>query len=117
MKTIWKGLIMALVGFIATTIADIETFNLAYVGISTLAFTLLYLGKNWAWPSTSPSGQINWGDILSGLLIAVSMGISSFAGSILTTGAVDLHALWVAVIGAIIGYFIKTTPSPAIAKK
>jgi len=108
MKTLWKGLIMAVVGFLATTIADLEVVNWWYVLISTVAFTLIYIGKNFFLPSTSEPGKINWMDAFSGVLIAIGMMVSSMAGSILTTGTVDWRALGVAVIGAIVGYFTKT---------
>jgi len=108
LSAFWKGLIMAVVGFIATTLSDLESFNLAYVAISTIAFTVIYIGKNYIWPSTSEGGVINWQDILSGLIVAVGMAISSFAASIITTGAIDWKALAIAVIGAIVGYFGKT---------
>ena len=114
LSTFWKGLFMALVGFIATTLSDLETFNAAYVGISTVAFTIIYVGKNYLFPSVSVVG-IDLQDILSGLVLAVGMGVSSFAGQILTTGLLDWNALWVAVAGAFVGYFVKTAPSKAKA--
>ena len=107
----WKGLIMAIVGFIATVISDLESFNLGYVVIATGGFTILYMVKNAIWPTTSPAWMINlWDGTISGILIAVSMAISSFAASIITTGVIDWHALWIAVVGAVIGYFAKTIP-------
>lgn len=104
---------MAIVGFVATLISqDIESLTFAYVLISTLGFTLLYLAKNAVWPSTSPEWMLKlWESIGSGILIAVAMAISTFAASIITTGHVDLHALWVSVVTAVIGYFTKTLPS------
>jgi len=110
LSAFWKGLFMALVGFIATTLSDIETFNIAYVGISTVAFTIIYIGKNYLFPSVSVVG-IDLQDFLSGLVLAVGMGISSFAGQILTVGSLDWNALGIAVVGALVGYFVKTAPS------
>lgn len=116
MKALWKGLLMAVVGFLATTIADLQEVNWWYVLISTIAFTLIYVGKNFFLPSSSETGKVNWMDVLSGLLVAIGMGISSFVGSILTTGTVDWKALGLAVVGAIVGYFTKTFFSPATKK-
>lgn len=111
MNSFWKGLIMAIVGFAATTIADLETFNLAYVVITTVAFTLLYIGKNYWLPSNSDTGKLNGQDVLSGILIAVSMALSNFAAVLLTSATLDWKQLGLAVVGAIVGYFIKTTPA------
>lgn len=113
LSTFWKGLFMALVGFIATTLSDLETFNIAYVAVSTIAFTVIYVGKNYLFPSISVVG-IDLQDFISGLVLAVGMGFSSFAGQILVTGVLDWSALWVAVVGAFVGYFVKTVPSKAI---
>ena len=102
---------MAVVGFIATTLSDLETFNLAYVVIATGGFTVIYLGKNWFLPSLSDKMGVDLRDMISGAIVAVGMAISSFAASILTTGTVDWKALAIAVVGAVIGYFTKTVPS------
>ena len=108
MKTYVKGLLMAVVAFVAATITDLETFNAAYVGVTTVAFVIIYLGKN-AWlPSVSESMTVDMQDLISGLLIAAGMAISSFAASVLTTGAVDWKALLVAVVSSVVGYFGKT---------
>lgn len=108
MKTFWKGLVMALVGFLASTISDLEVINWAYVLITTIGFTAVYIGKNYWKPSTSDANNLNPGDLWSGILIAVGMGVSSFAASIITTGMVDWKALGIAVISAVVGYFSKT---------
>jgi len=113
MNTYLKGFFMAVVGFIATTLGDLETFNFAYVAIATTGFTVIYLGKNWFLPSMSESWKVDTIDMISGLMIAAGMAISSFAASIITTGAIDWRALGLAVIGAVVGYFMKTVPSKA----
>ena len=105
--TIFKGLIMALVGFIATTVTQ-TPINWIYVGIASLAFTLMYLGKNYILPSTSVFLGVNIRDLLSGLLVAISMAVSTFAASILTEPSVDWKALLLAVGSATGGYLLKT---------
>ena len=108
---------MAIVGFVATTIADLEVINWAYVGIATLGFTVIYVAKNFFMPSDSDPGTINWRDLVSGLIVAMGMAISSFAASIITLGFIDWKALGLAVLYAVIGYFGKTIPSPQSKKK
>ena len=109
LNNLWKGLIMAIVGFVSTTISETETFNFAYVAVATSGFTIVYLIKNWAMPSVSAFG-IDLQDILSGIILAVGMGLSSYAAQIITIGVFEWSALWVAVSGAVIGYFAKTIP-------
>lgn len=111
-----KGLIMAIVGFVATLLSDMETINFAVIVISTVGFTIYYTGKNYLMPSISVVG-IDIRDILSGILLAVGMAISNFAAQIIIVGHVDWGMLGKAVLGAIIGYFAKTVPSNAKAKK
>ena len=111
LNAFWKGLIMALVGFISTTVSDLETFNFAYVAISTLGFTVIYIGKNYAFPSVSVLG-LDLRDILSGLIVAGGMAISSYVAQILTVGF-DLKTLLVAVGSALAGYLLKTVSSNA----
>jgi len=109
LNTFWKGLIMALVGFISTTISETEIFSFAYVATATTGFTLIYLVKNWVMPSVSAFG-IDLRDILSGIILAAGMGVSSYAAQIITFGTFEWPALWVAVSGAVVGYFAKTVP-------
>ena len=111
LNAFWKGLIMALVGFVATMLSDLETMNFAYMVIATVGFTIVYIGKNYLFPSVSVVG-IDIRDMLSGLVLAIGMGLSSFAAQILTTGF-EWQTLWISVAGAIVGYFAKTIPNNA----
>lgn len=113
LNSFWKGLIMALVGFIATAISDVGTTNWAYVWITTAAFTIIYVGKNAVFPSVSIGNKFDLRDILSGVIVAIGMAVSSVTASVLTTGTIEFQALWIAVSGAVIGYFIKTLPQSA----
>ena len=97
---------MSLVGFVATTLSDLESMNFVYILISSAGFAAVYIGKNYIMPSVSAIG-IDLKDILSGVIVAVGMGISSAAAQILTTGF-EWSTLWIAVSGAVIGYITKT---------
>lgn len=109
LNAFWKGLVMAVVGFIATMLSDLETLNFAYMAIATTGFTVVYVVKNWAMPSVSVVG-IDLKDMLSGVILAVGMGLSSYAAQILTIGF-EWQTLWISICGAVIGYFSKTIPS------
>lgn len=109
LNAFWKGLIMAIVGFLAATIGEAgEVLNWAYIGIATGGFTIIYIAKNAIFPSVSLFNKWDLQDILSGLVLAVGMAVSSGAAAILTTGSVDWSSLWKAVVGAVVGYFLKT---------
>ena len=115
LNAFWKGLIMALVGFVATMLSDLESLNFAYIILATLGFTIVYVVKNAVWPSISVVG-IDLRDTISGLILAVGMAISSFAAQLVTTGTFEWKALGIAVLGTVIGYFAKTAPSNAKKK-
>jgi len=106
LNAFWKGLIMGLVGFIATTLSDLETMNFAYILISSIGFAVVYIGKNYALPSISAIG-IDFRDIISGLILAVGMALSSAAAQVLTIGF-EWNTLLIAVSGAVVGYITKT---------
>ena len=112
LNTLWKGLIMALVGFISTTLSELESFNLAYILIASIGFTAIYLAKNAVFKSISSVKGFDLRDAISGLILAVGMGFSSAAAQVLTTGF-EWSTLWVAVSGAVVGYVLKTVPSNA----
>ena len=103
-----KVFIMAVIGFIVTAFSVMGNFNLWYLLIVTVAFALEYAAKNFFFPSTSPTGQVMWKDLLSGLILAVCMALNVFGANLLLGIEFSAHALWVAVVGAVVGYFTKT---------
>jgi hypothetical protein len=108
MNTFFKGLIMALVGFVATYISQSAgVINWAYIGIASGAFTLIYLAKNFAWPSISIYGIVNLQDLVSGLIMAIGMAVSNFAASLLTSTTINWSVFGTSVLLAVVGYFTK----------
>ena len=113
-----KGLIMTVVAFLASYLSDnIEAgINWTYVLVSMFGITLVYLSKNLVFNSNSNPGKLNRNDGWSGLIMAIGTGISSFAASIISTGAVDWKALFVAMLSVVVGYFGKTLMSNSSGK-
>lgn len=111
MKEKWKVFVMAVVGFVATLISTAGNggVNWWYIVLATVAFVGLYIVKNWLWPATSDEGTFDWRDIVSGVLIAVFMAVSSYASNWVVTGSAvpNWHELWMAVVAAVTGYFSK----------
>jgi hypothetical protein len=103
-----KGLIMSLVAFLATYISTNDPVRWDFVLITSVAFVLMYLGKNLIIKSNSEFLGVNLRDLFSGLLIAISMAISSFISSLALDVDLDYKALGMAVLLAVGGYLSKT---------
>jgi hypothetical protein len=115
-NTFIKGLVMAVVGFVASLYANAESVSIAFVAISTIAFTLMYLGKNWKFPSKTNTFGMDTQDWLSGLFIFVSMALSSSIASFIVDGHIEWMILLKSSGGACIGYLAKTfSTQPKIA--
>jgi hypothetical protein len=97
-KTLVKGLIAAIIAFIASYVAQAETVNYVYIGVYIVGFSVVYFAKNYAWPSTSPLGFINVWDLLSGLILAIGGGLVSLAAQWVSVSVIDWHVVWVTVV-------------------
>lgn len=113
-----KVLIMTIITFIATTISTsgfpATSAGWIILGVTTVGTTLVYIAKNWVFPSVSIFGTIDLRDVLSGLILAVGTGVSDWVGTLIAGVPIDWHSLWVAVGGVVLGYVIKifATPKP-----
>jgi hypothetical protein len=105
-KTIIKGLIAALIAWFAAYFQSTIDLNWVYVSVYAVSFTLLYLAKNYKWPSTSPLGFINVWDVLSGLLIAVFGGLADWAAQLLTGAIFNWHTIWVTASTTAVAYLL-----------
>lgn len=109
MSTFAKGLIMAVIGFVASYISQTTTgINWPYLGIATSGFTLLYLGKNYLFPSVSIFGNFDLRDLLSGVFVAVAMAVSEFAASVITSSVINWKLLLITAGIAAGNYCLKT---------
>lgn len=118
MNSLLKGLFMGIVAVIGAAFTDMETFNFAYITIVVVVFTGQYLIKNWVKPSLSDKLSVSLWDFISGVLVALFMGLSVYAGTLLTDVVFSWSELWKAVSIAVIGYFTKTVPTqPKTLKK
>ena len=105
----WKVFLMTVIGFLVTTVSTLEVFNFWYVFLITIAFAVEYAVKNYLFPSPSPGGKLFWQDLVSGLILAVCMALNVLGANLLTGTEFSASVLWVTVIGAVVGYFTKTT--------
>lgn len=112
MKATTKTLIM----FIVTSLASLLYSNgipetkTAWIvlGVTLVGTMLGYIAKNYFMPSNSEKGQWNLRDIISGVLVAVSVGISNWLGTYVAGTAFDGKAFTKLLITVVIGYLAKT---------
>lgn len=107
----FKGLIMALIAVV------INAFNQTPIDYGVLIImligtALLYTGKNLFIVSDSPSGVINWKDILSGLIIAVGTGVIQYVAMIVTNTAIDWMIFGKVVASVSLTYLAGTFLTP-----
>lgn len=108
-KTSFKAFIMAVLCFVATYFSQTTSeINWSFLAISTVGFTLLYLGKNFVFPSVSIYGHFTLQDALSGLIIAISLAVSEYSASLITSTVIDWNFLLKSILTVSLGYFIKT---------
>lgn len=102
---------MGLTSTLAATFSVMTDINLAYIALIAFSFTGQYSVKNWLMPSLSDKLKVDIRDAISGALIALFMGVSVYAATLLTDVEFTWIALWKAVSVAVIGYFTKTIPA------
>ena len=114
-KLIWKGLLMTIVTFVATSIttSGIPSSSLAWeiLGITTVGTVIGYIAQSVALPSTSILGGVNLRDLLKGGLLAISNMLSGFAASAITSTVIDWKALLTSM-GMVLVCLLYTSPSP-----
>jgi len=110
-NTLVKGLIITLITILATTFTTTglpaTVIGWEILSITTAGTLLVYLAKNFLFPSVSLFGTIDLRDLLSGLIMAVGSALSSLAASDITGTKVDwIHLL--SLSGSIaVGYLAK----------
>lgn len=111
-----KGLIMTLVAFIASVISASgipdTPIEWQILLISSIGTVLVYLAKNFVFPSISVFGKVDLRDALSGIILALGTGISNWVATILTDTPIDWSSLWTMVVSVVIGYFTKNLFTP-----
>jgi len=109
----WKGLFMLVIGILMTALGQ-TPINYALVIVTVVASLLPYIGKNLIvfFTSTSPAGQFNWVNVLSGLLIALGTGITDYVGQIIAGSVINWPVLWHVVIGVTLTYVTATFFAP-----
>ncbi|MFC4230574.1 hypothetical protein ACFOW1_01640 [Parasediminibacterium paludis] len=123
MKQVWKGLLITVITFIASTIASggFAGTALAWetLGITTLGTVLIYLAQSFAFPSTSIIGELNLKDLAKGAFVTLGNFFSAYTASTVTTGHVDWKSLFISAGSVFAMYILKqlgTTVPPTQTK-
>lgn len=86
--------------------------NYGVLIVMLIGTTLVYTGKNVFIVSDSPSGTINWKDILSGLIIAIGTGLTQYIAMIVTGTEIDWLIFGKVVASVSLTYLAGTFLSP-----
>lgn len=95
------GLIMT--GGIPETNAEAIVFAVTVAGS-----TIVYIAKNFVFPSISVLGVFDLRDVISAVILAVGTGLSEYVGILIAGAQFTWSGLLTAVVTVIAGYFMKT---------
>ena len=112
MTTQSKTLLMTIITIVAAAFYNggIPATNTAWIvtAITVVGTVLGYLGQNFFMPSVSPFGMIDWKDVLKGVFVGISAGVSNWIGNLVEGTAVDYNSLWKKMVVIVVaGYFAK----------
>ena len=102
-----KGLLL-MAGVILTALQSSVPPVWAVTIITTVCVGIGYYVKNYYIPSTSVQGELNWGDILSGMILAIVAGVSNSLSELVISGIVVWGALF-KIIGTVSITYLTTT--------
>lgn len=112
MKNSVKNLIMffvsAIAGLIMTGGIPDTTPETIVFAVTVVGSTLVYMSKNWLFPSISVLGVFDVRDVLSALFLGIGTGFSEYVGVLIAGAPFTWSGLLTAVVTVIAGYFMKT---------
>ena len=88
-----------------------------YFGITVAGTVLVYMGKNLFITSTSSFLDLNVGDLVNGLIVAIGTGLSSFVAAAVTTIPVNWTEIITLMASVTVGYLVKNLGSDGTAVK
>lgn len=110
----FKGLLMALMAIIVTAFTQ-QPIDWGTTIILLIGTALGYIGKNIFLQSESPSGWLDWRDLVSGILVAVGAGLSSYVEQIVTETIINWTTVWHVAVSVALTYLSTTFFAPAKA--
>ena len=110
MQKIIKGLLMALAYLFADYTAG--TFGAASYVVA-VSFLIGYYAKNWWFPSVSEDGVFDWRDIVSSIIIALSVAVPEAVGQFIVNGFIVWKELFTVIGTVVFTYFTGTFFSSA----
>ena len=106
---ITKGLLMLALTSILSLARNMPADNSAWIvfTLTTLGTMIGYVAQSNLFPSTSQTGQLDGKDLLKGLLVALSNGLSTWAATAIEGTALNWKTLIVTTLGMFAGYVLK----------
>jgi hypothetical protein len=111
MQKIIKGLLMT-AAMLLTEWQLTGNFETASILVAS-AFLIGYYAKNWWFPSASTDGVFDWKDVLSAILVAISVAIPESIAQIIVENAINWKELLTVVGTVVFTYFTGTYFSKA----
>lgn len=112
MQTFIKGLIMAILSFVALSIQQNGFPTLAVqwelMGITILGISFVYVAQNYVIKSTSAVGTVDLINVIKGLILALGTGLSDFAAHWAANQPIHVSDLLKAAGAVLIAYFVKS---------
>lgn len=104
-----KGAIILLLTSVLSLATNMPADNVAWsvFGITTLGTMIGYFAQSSLFPATSETGQLNGKDLLKGLLVALSNGLSTWAATGIEGTTLNWKTLLITTIGIFAGYILK----------
>jgi hypothetical protein len=104
-----KGALMLLLTSILSMATNMPADNSAWTvfGLTTLGTMIGYFAQSSLFPATSETGQLNGKDLLKGLLVALSNGLSTWAATAIEGTVLSWKTLLITTVGMFAGYVLK----------
>lgn len=113
-----KALLMFIITFFAESINNSgfpgTKEGWIVMGVTLVGTVLIYIGKNFVFPSISIFGNIDLRDVISGLVVAIGTGVSNWVGTIIAGVPIDWASLWRLIGMVVVGYFLKNFMSKPV---
>jgi len=112
----FKGLLMLLMAVLVSAFSQ-PPIDWGITIVMLIGTALVYIGKNIFLQSESPSGWLDWRDLVSGLIIAIGTGLTNYVAQIVTETVINWTTVWHVALSVALTYLASTFFTPERAKQ
>lgn len=112
----FKGLLMVLMAIVVSAFSQ-PPIDWGTTTVMLIGTALVYIGKNIFLQSESPSGWLDWRDLVSGLIIAIGTGLTSYVAQIVTETVINWTTVWHVALSVALTYLAGTFFTPERVKQ